>query len=458
MSETKKPISPITIGAGCLILGGAIGGLAGHCATKSALSSDNGSSVTVASASGNAFVAPAVFVPGWMAERTFHNDAILCPWTENPLNDTDCQFRQSEINRIRNAISLCPNPLARNMETIGHRGAALVAPEETIRSWQIAVDSGAAIVECDASVTKDLDFMCRHGTCDLQFTTDILTRPDMVAKCSQPFAPAGNGTRASVLCCTFDFTVEEMGKLCATMENVVNDQATRIEEYVIGKPAFRSIGFAKGECVQMATMREYLAFAKSKAVNVIPELKDTTENATQVFLAKNNKDHVWLADKFASYLRDAGFTTPFDKDFKEKGKKGTIGIMQTFDRRVAKAWKQNNKDLSVLYLLETPMNITSTEKDCATPADCGSPDVLRDLIKAGVEIISPAMNGFVDADPATHRYVEHQYSKDMKAIVKELNATDRTFFGSWSLERSGCVSQLGNATYNAEAGLGSIGG
>ncbi|KAJ3251408.1 Glycerophosphodiester phosphodiesterase GDPDL3 [Chytriomyces hyalinus] len=452
--DKKKPVSPIAVGAICLLAGAGIGAVITYFATKGSSNTASSSSAAVSATSNG--TAPSVFVPGWMAERTFHTDAIVCPWTTTPLNDTDCQFRRSEITRMRDAISLCADPLARNMESIGHRGAALVAPEETIKSFQIAVDSGAAFIECDAAVTKEMDLVCRHGVCDLHFTTDILQRPELAAKCSKPFTPASNGTKASVSCCTYDFTVDEMMQLCATMESQVNGDATRAQDYVTGQPPFRSIGVAKGECPKMVTMKEYLSFARSNNVNVIPELKDTTENATQVFLATKNATIATLADKFAQYLKDANFTAPFDKNFKDAGKKGNLGVMQTFDRRVAKIWKQNNKALPVLYLLETPMNSTTTEKDCATPADCGSPDVLRDLMQAGVEIFSPAMNSFVAAE--NHRFVEHQYSKDMKAIAADLGLKDKVFFGSWSLERSGCVSQYGNATFNAAPGLGSIGG
>ncbi|KAI8607230.1 hypothetical protein BC830DRAFT_1234695 [Chytriomyces sp. MP71] len=126
----------------------------------------------------------------------------------------------------------------------------------------------------------------------------------------------------------------------------------------------------------MATLKRYFPFAKKKGVNVIPELTDTTATAMEEFLANKRKNYIWLANKFASCV---------------------------------------------------------TKKDCPTPDDCGSPDVLRDLFKAGVEIIAPGINTYVAAKH--QRFVESQYSMDMKTIVKELGASDRTFLGSWSLER-----------------------
>src|SRR5262245_56632501 len=46
---------------------------------------------------------------------------------------------------------------------IGHRGAALMFPEHTRESYMAAARIGAGIIECDVSVTKDLELVCRHS-------------------------------------------------------------------------------------------------------------------------------------------------------------------------------------------------------------------------------------------------------------------------------------------------------
>ncbi|KAJ3070324.1 Glycerophosphodiester phosphodiesterase GDPDL3 [Podochytrium sp. JEL0797] len=393
-------------------------------------------------------------IPGWFAERLFHTNAILCPWTTTPLTDEDCQFRRSEITRMRNAIATCEDPLAFNLESIGHRGAALVAPEETIKSLQIAVDSGAGFIECDAAVTKDLQLICRHSVCDLHYTTDILTRPEMAAKCSTPFAPAQNGTAAIANCCTYDFTVKELSSLCSIMESRTNSTATTISTYLAPHP-FRSVGIAPGECHKLITHQEYLQFARLRNVNVIPELKDTSAKGTQDFLASKGRTVEFLANRLAKEVKNAGFTTPLDGNFRN-ATRGTIGILQTFDRRVAKMWKTGKfKRLPVEYMWETGMNASMVEKECPSAADCGTSDVVLELMKLGVEMFSPSINVYVTAE--NHTIVESQFSKDLKTLAKESGAAP--LFGSWSLDRSGCASQLGpnNSTFNAESGLGSIG-
>ena len=76
------------------------------------------------------------------------------------------------------------------------------------------------IIECDVSFTSDRELVCRHSNCDLHYTTNILTKPDLAAKCTEPFTPAdpATGTPASAKCCTSDITLAEFKSLCAEME------------------------------------------------------------------------------------------------------------------------------------------------------------------------------------------------------------------------------------------------
>jgi len=68
---------------------------------------------------------------------------------------------------------------------------------------------GAGIVECDVTFTKDKELICRHAQqCDLHTTTDIVTRPDMNAKCTSPYEPG-----VSPKCCASDFTLDEIKSL-----------------------------------------------------------------------------------------------------------------------------------------------------------------------------------------------------------------------------------------------------
>jgi glycerophosphoryl diester phosphodiesterase len=107
---------------------------------------------------------------------------------------------------------------------IGHRGAALEFPEHTKMSYEAASHMGAGIIECDVTFTKDQELVCRHSQCDLHTTTDIVTRPDLNAKCTTPWAPG-----IVPKCCTSDFTLKEIKILCAKMDSSNDVNSTTAE-------------------------------------------------------------------------------------------------------------------------------------------------------------------------------------------------------------------------------------
>jgi len=95
--------------------------------------------------------------------------------------------------------------------------------------------------------TKDLKLVCRHDQCDLHATTDVLLRPQLAYKCSKPFV-----SEKDPLCCTSDFTLEELKSLCAKMDGRVNGARTP-EEYVKGTPSWRTDLFSV-ECPKIPTI------------------------------------------------------------------------------------------------------------------------------------------------------------------------------------------------------------
>jgi len=101
--------------------------------------------------------------------------------------------------------------------SIGHRGAPLQFPEHTRESYIAAARMGAGILECDVAFTKDRELVCRHAQNDLHTTTNIVTIPELNAKCTQPFVPAdpATGTQAQAECRTSDITLAEFKQLIA---------------------------------------------------------------------------------------------------------------------------------------------------------------------------------------------------------------------------------------------------
>jgi glycerophosphoryl diester phosphodiesterase len=95
---------------------------------------------------------------------------------------------------LKRELSQCIGPFHKTDFSVGHRGAALQFPEHSREAYLAAARMGAGVIECDVTFTKDRALVCRHSQCDLHTTTNILSIPELAAKCSQPFSPADPAT------------------------------------------------------------------------------------------------------------------------------------------------------------------------------------------------------------------------------------------------------------------------
>ena len=111
--------------------------------------------------------------------------------------------------------------------SIGHRGACMQFPEHTLESYKAAAIQGAGIIECDVTFTKDRQLICRHAQCDLHTTTNVVTIPELNAKCTKPWV---ENQGEDPLCCASDFTLEEIKMLCAKMDSSNNKSAATPDE------------------------------------------------------------------------------------------------------------------------------------------------------------------------------------------------------------------------------------
>ena len=223
------------------------------------------------------FVAPSVFaknnVPkgnsfGWNGDQG--HSVQLGPRPYYLVEDMD-------ESPLKSALQKCSEgPFKRTDFSIGHRGAGLQFPEHTKESYIAAARMGAGIVECDVTFTADRELVCRHSQCDLHTTTNILSIPELAAKCSEPFSRAefdaeGNLIKpASARCCTSDITLEEFKSLCGKMD-ASNPYATTVEEYMGGTPNYRTDLYAT--CGTLVTHKESIELFKKLGVKMTPELK-----------------------------------------------------------------------------------------------------------------------------------------------------------------------------------------
>ena len=173
---------------------------------------------------------------------------------------------------LKRELSQCTGPFHKTDFSIGHRGAALQFPEHSKESYTAAAQMGAGVIECDVTFTKDRQLVCRHSQCDLHTTTNILSVPELSAKCSQPFSPAdpATGKRASAKCCTSDITLADFKRLTAKMDGF-NPDAKTPEEYQNGTPRWRTDLYANSGTLM--THDESIALIKSLGAKFTPELK-----------------------------------------------------------------------------------------------------------------------------------------------------------------------------------------
>lgn len=380
-------------------------------------------------------------VPGWLVERLFHEDgATACPWTQTPAADADCLWRRQRLEALRADISTCKEPLRLNGAVYAHRGAPLVAPEETEAAWEVGVRSGAGLIECDASLTRDARFICRHSTCDLASTTDIVANhPDMLARCSLPWQAATLATQAEVVCCTYDFTLAELSTLCGVMDSLVNSSARERCDYQLGPPGFRSPYIAQERCHPLVPLSHFLRLAREWRVGVVPELKDTWKAELASFLSSIGRDPDWLAEAFLTQIRDAGFTAALD------GAATQRGLLQTFDPRVALRWKQLAPSHPVLFLWKTDRLAQGASPCETTHFDCATNSTLSALVAIGVEVFAPSMQLLLSSD--SHRLGLSEGMRRLQVLIADSStamststATSTTQIGTWSFERSGCNS------------------
>ncbi|WP_354623462.1 glycerophosphodiester phosphodiesterase family protein [Psychromonas sp. MME2] len=318
---------------------------------------------------------------------------------------------------LKTKLSQCRNErFQRSDFSIAHRGAPLLFPEHTKESYLAAIRSGAGIVECDVTFTKDKELVCRHSQSDLHTTTDVLAHPELAKKCTVPFTPAdpATGKEAQVECRTSDFTLAEFKSLKGKMDGA-NPMATSVEEYMRGTPSWRSDLYATTGTLM--THAESAALFKAHGVKVTPELKSASVNMPYEGFTQE-----MYAQKLVKELKEAGFTAE-------------ESYLQSFNLDDIKYWIANNPNFAkqAVYLDERmyeDQNFKASLKD------------MQSLAKAGVKIIAPPIYALLTLN-SQGNIVPSDYAKYAKQAGLDII--------TWSLERSGPLAQGGGWYYQSVA-------
>ncbi|KAE8153677.1 PLC-like phosphodiesterase [Aspergillus avenaceus] len=289
--------------------------------------------------------------------------------------------------------------------SISHRGGPLQFPEHSHQGMMAAARMGAGIIECDVAFTQDRQLVCRHSQCDLHTTTNILTIPELAAKCTKPFQPATEGQPATAKCCTSDITLAEFKTLCAKMDSG-NSSAQTPEDYQYGGPAWRTELY--DTCGTPMTHREYINLIDSLGLQFSPELK--TPNVTMPF--QGNYTQEMYAQQLINDYKRAGINP-------------------------SRVWPQSFLDKDIFYwLLHEPafgkQAIYLDERVDTPEGYAQAVASLPDLADKGVKIMAPPIFALLNAT-ADGELVPSEY-----AVAAKESGLDLI---TWSLERFAPLAQ-----------------
>lgn len=329
-----------------------------------------------------------------------------------------------EQSELKDKLLQCTEiPFKRTDFSIGHRGAGLQFPEHTKESYEAAARMGAGILECDVTFTSDRELVCRHSQCDLHTTTDILLRPELAAKCSQPFTPAvyddeGNlEIPASAKCCTSDITLEEFKSLCGKMD-ASDPYATTVEEYVGGTPNYRTDLYAT--CGTVMTHAESIELFKELGVKMTPELKSPS-----------------VTMPYQSDYTQKAYAQQMIDEYKAAGVSPKNVFAQSFNLEDVIYWINNEPSFGNQAVLLDGRYGDPKFKYFDPNTWVPSMD---ELVAMGVNIIAPPMYMLLELDN------ENNIAPSIYA--KKANAAGLDII-TWTLERSGLLKDGGGFYYQS---------
>ncbi|MDO9002924.1 MAG: glycerophosphodiester phosphodiesterase family protein [Aquabacterium sp.] len=299
--------------------------------------------------------------------------------------------------RLKSRLQQCEaGPFYRSQFSISHRGAPLEFPEHSRESYEAANRMGAGIIECDVSFTKDGELVCRHSECDLHTTTNIVNTP-LNASCTVPWAPGGPAPK----CCTSDISLSEYKSLKAKMD-ASNPAATTPAGYLGGTANWRTDLYTGRPAGNVVTLKEHIALIKQWGVSQTPELKEGDAARIQAVFGGQAQ----YAQKLIDTYKDAGV-----------------------DPRKVYAQSFNINDVLYWIKQEPAFGKQAVYLDPIEPSlkiERMSKERLRELKKAGVQIIAPPMWALLALNDA-NEIVPSSYAMDIKAAGFRII--------TWSFER-----------------------
>jgi glycerophosphoryl diester phosphodiesterase len=318
---------------------------------------------------------------------------------------------------LKQELQACTNRavFTRRDFAIGHRGAAMQFPEHTKESYEAAARSGAGIVECDVTFTKDKELVCRHAQNDLHTTTNILATP-LAATCIKPFTPAvidAAGTLitpASAECRTSEITLAEFKTLRGKMD-ASNPRARTVAEYLGGTAPWRTDLYAGPTSGTLLTHKESIELFTALGVKMTPELKSAS-----------------VTMPFDGFTQEAYALKMID-EYVQAGVPARRVWAQSFNKDDVLVWVNQRRAFGRQAVYLDDANLVSDLPGAAE---------LADYKAAGINIVAPPTFALLALD-AAGEIVPSQYAKDAKAAGLDII--------TWTLERSGILADGNNGFY-----------
>lgn len=322
-------------------------------------------------------------------------------------------------SELKQQLRQCKGPFVASDFSIGHRGAPMMFPEHTAASYRAAAAMGAGIIECDVTFTRDQQLVCRHAQCDLHQTTDILLRPELAARCRQPFTPADpqSGRLAKAECCTSDIDLTEFLTLCGKMDGV-NSQARTVEEYIQGTPDWRTELYS-AQCPAVLSHQQSITLLQQLERKMTPELKGA--EVPMPFNGRYTQQH------YAQQLVD---------EYKAAAVAPSQVYLQSFDYQDILYWLAAEPEFGK-QAVWLDGRYESEGFDPLQPASWQP--TMAALKAAGLNIIAPPLWVLVTTEQG--KIVPSPYAKAARAAGLDII--------SWTLERSGRLSEGGGWYYQS---------
>ncbi|MHA2193039.1 MAG: glycerophosphodiester phosphodiesterase [Candidatus Thorarchaeota archaeon] len=204
----------------------------------------------------------------------------------------------------------------REILVMGHRGSPRAAPENTLKSFEIAMQAGADMVEVDVWRTTDGHIVCMHDP-DVSSTTNGVGRIEELTLEEIKSLDAGEGQQVPLLSEVFDLVQGKIGinidlKSIGIEEPVVDLVTERgmLDSSIISSFYLLSIEIVKklnkdaktGAIFQLG-MEDIVTHTLNAGADAIhPVLSDVTKDLVEEAHGEGLKVNVWGVDDEADIL------------------------------------------------------------------------------------------------------------------------------------------------------------